>query len=623
MDASSLNPGDRALQEVMAVAWDPLLIVECSGFRIREANPAACRLFGVLRSALLGSDLSTFFSEANSLRDIFAAHRDFIPLRFLKARRSKHVPVELALRYFTGEQGEELVTIALRDISERLERERADKESDRKYKMLFEASPYPILILNVHGMVVDANACAQSCYGYEHQELIRLNWSTFDNSPLATQFSARPTMLAARPHTRRDGSHFIAEVMLTYFRLRGQALILALIRDVTEHWQTFRALEESEARWRFALEGSGDAIIDVSLDPEGRQYISPILSGILGYSAAEDEQLRMEGWMQRVHPEDRPNLEAAMQAHVAGSSPMIRDEHRLREKSGSYRWVSLRAKMMDSGPLERRLIGVVRDIHEGRMRTLQEAVARGRLYRLERMATAGEMLSALAHEVNQPLTAISNYSALSIRQFAQAGSREKIERSLTVINEQAMRAGEIVKRIREFVRRSEPNIAPTSINALISRVVGWCTNELAAANLLVRLEFAIGLPEVEVDIMQIEQVLFNLLRNGIDAMLPATAEPRPLYIGSGSAGNEIQIYVRDEGGGLDESVLPYIFEPFVSSKPDGMGMGLAVCRTIVEAHGGCIRAEANGDGPGARFVISLPLRKSSTNTLEQGVVHAS
>jgi two-component system, LuxR family, sensor kinase FixL len=591
----------------MLVAWDPLLIVECASQRITELNPAACMLYGFSREELIGSSFGERFSESRHAQDIFTQHRDYVPLRFHRGRGERHIPVEMAIRYFQ-DGDREYAAIGLREISERLERERIDHESERKYQSLFEASPYPILIINLHGMIVDANRCAQLHYGYTQEELIRMEWGVLDLTGGQLQFMPRPTMLGAREHRRSDGSSFMAEVMLSYFRLRGQSLILALVRDVTEHWRTFHQLQESEARWRFAIEGHGDALIDWALESDGTHYVSPALSTMLGYSPEDDIGLNGDAWMARVHQDDREHMANAINAHQAGHDPIVQVEYRLRTRNGDYRWMALRAKVIqiDNRRLGR-LIGAVRDIHDQRLRQLQEVADRGRIFRLERMATAGEMLSALAHEVNQPLTAISNYSALAIRQFASAVDEKSISKSLKVISEQALRAGEIVRRIREFVRRSEPSFQPANPNTLIRRVAGWCENEAVAAGIQIQLELDLGMINFELDILQIEQVLFNLLRNGLEAMHDdRLSRPRRLIVASHRTPNEVRISVRDFGEGLDEhTAASNMFDPFVSSKPEGMGMGLAICRTVIESHGGHIWAETPKEGRGTVFTFTL------------------
>lgn len=602
----SLTPAPAVLVELIRVAWDPLLLVNYRTLQIAEANPAACNLYGLSREELVGADFASRFSDSRHVEDIFSQYRDYVPLRFHRSRGERNIPVEMSLRYIQHAD-QEYAAVAVRDISERMERERLDNESERKYQSLFEASPYPILIVNLQGMIVDANRCAQVYYGYEHEQLIRLAWSNLDPQAVGGQFIPRPTMLGAREHRRSDDSAFIAEVMLSYFRLRGQSLILALVRDVTEHWRTFQQLQDSEARWRFAIEGQGDALLDWPLQADGTHYVSPLLSLMLGYTPEEDVDLGAEGWRMRIHPDDRELMESAIRAHYAGAEPLVQIEYRLLTRMGGYRWMSLRAKLIEMrNGREPRLIGAVRDIHDERLRQIKEVADRAHVFKLERMATAGEMLSALAHEVNQPLTAISNYSALAVRQFANGVDQESIAKSLKAISGQALRAGEIVRRIREFVRRSEPNFQPASINTLIRHVAGWCENDAAAAGIQIHLALDIGVPEMLLDILQIEQVLFNLVRNGLEAMHDDQLSlPRRLVVSSHREDGRVRVSVRDFGEGLGEGAAERMFEPFVSSKREGMGMGLAICRTVIESHGGEIWAETPGEERGTVFMFTL------------------
>lgn len=620
-----MRPGEAFLErrpcgELLAVAWDPLLLVACDDYRIVDVNPAACRFYGLSREQLVGSSYADRFTEARYLEDIFVLRRDHVPLRFQRGMSRRHLPVELAIRYFDGDDGKEYAAVAMRDISERMERERIDNESERKYQSLFEASPYPILILNLQGSIVDANGCAQLHYGHEHEALIRMTWQELDTNAGPLLFMSRPTMLGARQHRRSDGSFFMAEVMLSYFRLRSQSLILALVRDVTEHWQTFLQLQESEARWRFAIEGAGDAMIDWPLLRDGSHFVSPILSTMLGYPPEMDEHLDADAWLARVHSDDRGALESSLRAHMHGDEPLLQAEFRMLEAGGGERWMALRAKIIRRGdePVGR-LIGAIRDVHHHRMRQLREATERERVFRLERLATAGEMLSALAHEVNQPLTAISNYSSLVIRQFGRDPGDESIARSLRVISEQALRAGQIVRRIRDFVRRADPCFCPADLNALIQRVAGWCEKEAGSAGIQIVCELSPAIPEVELDILQIEQVLFNLLRNGIEAMQDRKASrPRRVLVVSQVVADHLLVQVLDHGEGIDPAVAADMFEPFVSSKPEGMGIGLAICRTVVEGHGGQIWAESRAEERGTCFNFTLRTRRSGTGNAGEG-----
>jgi two-component system, LuxR family, sensor kinase FixL len=620
MSSSEHDDYRQRYQEVMAAGWDPLLIVHCGSHQIVDANPAACRLYGMNRSEIIGSSFSARFSEQRFMADIFRTHRDYVPLRFQRGPAGRHFPVEMSLRYFTASDGE-CAAIAVRDISDRMSRERADNESERKYQSLFEASPYPILMLTTQGMIVDANRCALLFYGYEHDELAGRDWSSLEAGVGPVSFLARPTVLPATRHLRKNGSNFMAEVVLSYFRLHAQSMVLALVRDVTEHWETFAQLQESEARWRFGIEGHGDALIDwpVQRQSGSRFYVSPMLSRMLGYDEAEDTHLDADAWDERVHPDDRQLLIAAIQLHMQDQSPIVQAEYRMRTASGEYRWVALRARFISMGESATgRLIGAVRDIHESRQHKQQELANQEKMFRLERLATVGEMLSALAHEVNQPLTAITNYSSLGIRQLSKPGNNEEVRTSLSVINSQALRAGEIVRRIRDFVRRGEPNYVPADLNQLVQQVVLWAKSQAEAAGIAIQMDFDSRLPLVDLDVLQIEQVVFNLLRNGIEAMRDEKqSRPRTIILKTLRLDDMVEVSVRDHGEGMQMKSAEDAFDPFVSTKPDGMGMGLAISRTIVESHRGRLWAEAVPGERGTRFAFTLNLLRPARRQLQE------
>lgn len=431
-----------------------------------------------------------------------------------------------------------------------------------------------------------------------------------ESSLPAYSFLVRPSVLPPSEHRRKDGSAFMAEVALSYFRLHNQPMVLALIRDVTEHWRTFHQLQESEARWRFAIEGHGDALIDWPVQADGRHFLSSNLNRMLGYDETDRDLLVSDAWRSWVHGDDLSALEHAIARHVQGQTEMVLVEFRLKAKDGSLRWMALRAKIIAMSDGERRLIGAIRDIHELRQRRRQETEDREKLFRLERLATVGEMLSVLAHEINQPLTAIANYSSVGIHQLSGRGRKDDVRKTLGVINFQALRAGEIVRRIRNFVRKSEPDYAQVDLNQLLVRVADWAERQAGSMGIAIKQQLDTELPLVELDVLQIEQVVFNLLRNGIESMRDeSVATPRTIIVSSQRLGDVVQVAVRDHGEGLPEAMGTKVFDPFISTKPEGMGMGLAVCRTVIENHHGSLWFEQPQDGRGTRFAFTLYLNR--------------
>ncbi len=236
------------------------------------------------------------------------------------------------------------------------------------------------------------------------------------------------------------------------------------------------------------------------------------------------------------------------------------------------------------------------------------------LAHIARLNTLGEMAGRLAHELNQPLTAITNY-AQGCANRLETGKIEQPElRSvLELIRNAALRAGEIVDRLRSFVRRKGPNETVVSIETLIERVLHLLEPEVRHAAVRVEMELPKNLPPAFADDLQLEQVFLNLIRNALESMADTPPAERALRIvGELNDGREIDIRVCDSGAGIQPAASERMFEPFYSTKPEGLGMGLPVSRSIVEWHGGRLSAETNS-GRGTCFRVKLPAFQGETS----------
>lgn len=224
-----------------------------------------------------------------------------------------------------------------------------------------------------------------------------------------------------------------------------------------------------------------------------------------------------------------------------------------------------------------------------------------------RVSALGEMAGQLAHELTQPLGAIANYAAGCRRRLeASPGVAAEIVEVVDRIGGEALRAGAIIRRMRELLQKSEPQRQAVDVNALVREVMALLDSEVRERGVAVELRLSEDLPAVQADGIEIEQVLINLARNAIEAMHGGARAPTlAIETRVGRAGT-IEVMVRDTGPGLPDGVDHQIFEPFYTTKPRGLGMGLAISRTIVELHGGTLAASS---GPaGATFRVTLPIR---------------
>ena len=256
-------------------------------------------------------------------------------------------------------------------------------------------------------------------------------------------------------------------------------------------------------------------------------------------------------------------------------------------------------------------VGTLHDLTEtlGARARIEEL--RSELMRVARANIVGEMGSALAHELTQPLSAIVGFVEASAALLDQDGGevpgkvREYMEQAVA----QSLRAGDVVRLLREFTARGETERSVNDINVVVEETFRLATLGTAADGIDVKLDLAADLPPVLIDQVQIQQVVLNLVRNSIDALSDSEAPAITLETVAGR--ERVEVVVRDNGPGISPDVRERVFEPFVSTKPDGIGIGLSICRTIIEAHGGRIEVEA-GTECGAAFRFSVPVFDEST-----------
>lgn len=254
---------------------------------------------------------------------------------------------------------------------------------------------------------------------------------------------------------------------------------------------------------------------------------------------------------------------------------------------------------------EHGFVGIIRDLTERKTQQREAEALRGRLTHVGRIGTLGEMVSGIAHEVNQPLTAISNYAS-ACRRMAQAGTLggEDLVSTLEKISAQAERAGQVIRGLRALVRRRDEVREPLDVNRLIRDVATLLDFELRQAGFQLVLNLSDVLPPAVGDAVQIQQVVLNLVRNGFDAMLEE-AHGDTIEITTSMADAGVEIRVRDSGPGLSATAAERLFEPFFTTKREGIGLGLSICKSILTSHGGDLTADT-APGGGAQFRVRLP-----------------
>ena len=257
------------------------------------------------------------------------------------------------------------------------------------------------------------------------------------------------------------------------------------------------------------------------------------------------------------------------------------------------------------------VVGVRQDVTE--LKQAEEVLRRHQLElaHVDRLSIIGELATGLAHELNQPLGAVVNYAKASLKLVRQGTpDRQRLEQVLEETVNQAMRGSEIVRKTREFVRKGQPHFVCTDLEELVRQAAGFAASELRARKVSMEIVATeVGI-QVRCDRIQLEQVLLNLIFNALEAMEDAQLVPRRLRLTITRSGRNACILVADSGPGLDRAQCARVFEPFYTTRREGTGMGLAICRTIVEAHGGHIDVQCRGELGGAVFEVSLPLEET-------------
>jgi two-component system sensor kinase FixL len=363
--------------------------------------------------------------------------------------------------------------------------------------------------------------------------------------------------------------------------------------DLTEMRQT-------DAMFRAALEAAPNAIF--LLDGEGVIQLANARASRL-FDRHNDELLGMP--MEQLMPGWRHVPERRGDPHSLPEG--IERRARARELAGHRRDGSMLPMELQLRPVENGLLlASVSDITERLNAERESAQQRTELAHLSRVAVLGEMSASLAHELNQPLTAIVSNSQAALR-FLDGGPEQQAElrETLSDIASSGKRAGEVIRRLRALLKKEEAQQVPLDVNQLINEVLQLYRSDLINRGVVVRVDLDQGLPAVVGDRVQLQQVLLNLVINACDAMANLAGERRLCVCSHRRVGEEVEFSVCDIGPGIDPGKLDEVFEPFVTTKSSGMGLGLSVCKTIVKSHGGRIWASNNGDGPGAAFHVAL------------------
>ena len=494
------------------------------------------------------------------------------------------------------------------DIDDRKRAEDALRASERELRQMVDSVPGMIAVANSAGQQEYANKRFLDFTGTTVEELRGFDGLNLlihpDEREMVTNEWLRCSALGQPLELDHRLKRF--DGVYRWVRVRVDPLLddrgrivrwYGLLTDIDDQRRAEEALRDSEQHLRLLVE-TIPALVSRTTAEGTLDYVN---RRIVDYTGQELEQT---GW-HVFHPDDR-NSHWQKFRHALESGEPWEDTYRLRRADGEYRWFHERSEpLLDRSGRVVCWYFVSVDVNDNR--EMEEALrsTRRKLSAAMQIATVAEMSASIAHEINQPLASVvTNAHACQTWLSHDPPNLERAQATLERIIRDGHSAAEVVRRIRALFKEAAPVKAPLDINQIVAEVLRVLSDELRDNSIVVETELAVDLPRIVGDHVQIQQTLINLVHNATEAMAVLIARPKSLVVRSRREGDHLLVEVRDFGVGIKDPTL--VFEPFFTTKESGMGMGLSISRSIVEAHGGRIWATANEDA-GTTISFTLPL----------------
>jgi len=617
----ALRESETRFRAFVDHAADALFIYDFEQGTIVDVNRQACESVGYTRQELIGTAALAIHPDADRahIRSVTegAAGETVIDRHWHKRKDGTLFPVEVhTSQYWYG--GRRFLLKIARDISDRLRAEEELRASESRFRTFVDHATDAFFVHDEDDQrrVIDVNRQACESLGYTREELIGMEPREFDPNADAALLKSISERLEAEEvctfethHRRKDGTVFPVEVRVRSFWHGGRRLNLALARDITERKRSEQALQRSEAYLaegqRLSHTGSW------AWSPASLQslYWSEEMLRIYGFNPQEGAP-STEAFWQRIHPEDLEGVRELL-LKAAGGNMEYEHDHRIVLPNGAVKHIhAIGHPVLDENGNLIEYVGTAIDVTD--QKRLEEERKRLRqleadLAHINRVSVLGELAASIAHEVNQPLSGVVSNGSACLRWLAgDAPNVEEARETARRIVRDGKRAGEIIARIRALTRRAVTPREKLNLNETIREILPLVGDEAKRKGVIIQTQFADDLLPVSGDRVQLQQVILNLVMNGIEAMGSIDERARELLITTRNIDPEqIQVTVKDSGTGLDPNTLEKIFDPFYTTKPGGMGMGLSISRSILLAHGGRLWAAAKY-GPGTTFHFSLP-----------------
>ena len=503
----------------------------------------------------------------------------------------------------------------------------ARQQVEQRWRTAFESSAIGIAMADFAGHFFAANSVFRNMLGYTESELYQLTFLdvTYEEDRKANQELVRELVEGKRQHfqiekryCRKDGTTvWVRNDVALVPGMGGVAPFwFAVVEDITQRKEEESAHRYTQEKYRLVVETASDAVI--SLDETSTILLAnPATTRVFGYDPAEligkPMTMLMPEFLRKLHDAGFKRYVATGQRHINWQGTELTG---LRKNGQEFPVEISFGELSKDG--NRIFTGFIRDISERKQaeeirKQAQKAIqtTQAELARVSRLTTMGELAASIAHEVNQPLTAVNNNSNACLRLLANQNLQpDVLRRALEEIVADGTRASAIIARIRAFIKKAPTEKNRLDVNEVIGEVLAMMGHGFEENRILLHSELAEALPPVLGDRVQLQQVLLNLIMNGVEAMTAIIDRPRLLWVQSRiDESGDLLIAVRDSGTGLDLEA-DRVFTPFFTTKANGMGMGLSISRSLIEAHGGRLWATPNVPH-GAVFSFTLPVDTES------------
>jgi PAS domain S-box-containing protein len=533
------------------------------------------------------------------------------------ALRSARDRLELVVQERTAELRHANAALS-EEIGERRRAEAAVRANEERWRRLFEASSAGMALTDMTGRYIATNSAFQKMLGYSDEEFKSLTAIDITHpeeiaatEDVVAEFASggRQEYHVDKRYIKKDGTPAWVNVTTTYVPATDftPPMLQGVYFNIDDRKRTEQALRMSEERWRTVFETSS---VGIATSDENLRVATAnaAFQRMVGYS---EDELRQMRWIDLTHEDDRSVTEDLVQSLLDGQLLAYNMEKRYRRKDGGTIWVNVYNTLVPATASTPAFFpAIIIDITDRVHAEYALQRAQAELARVARVTTMGELAASIAHEINQPLAAIVASSS-ACRRWLDAQNLTRAKESLERVIADADRAYQVIKRVRALTSRATPERLELNINSVVKEVLAITRGELQGREVSLRVQLTDDIPPVQGDKVQLQQVVLNLVMNAIDAMAAITERRRVLSIKSqpGKDGGA-QVTIEDCGSGLAPGDAERIFQPFFTTKPGGMGMGLSISSSIIEAHGG--RLWASPAPPcGAAFHFSLPEAKSS------------